>query len=176
MRIVLLTEQNSNTCFKLVKQLVTRIPESDLDIYFGKIERTKKSKIQRQIKNIKRNGLMWIPYRSAVAISNIFKRDRGNDNIPTLIGNILEYEKVTLKIVTSFDSKELWQEIGNNKYELGIVFGTGIIKKGLFTLPNNTLSAFVVALASKETCCCTLCWRNESGITSRNVSHRFIRW
>lgn len=137
MRIVLLTEQNSNTCYRLAKQLVTQIPESNLDIYFGKPERTKKLKIQRQIKNIKRNGLIWIPYRLSVAISNIFKKDRRNNNIPTLLGNILEHERVTLKIIPSYGSMELWQEIGENQYDLGIVFGTGIIKKGLFALPKK---------------------------------------
>lgn len=137
MRIVLLTSQNNNICYKMIKQVVTQIPGCNVDVYFEKLKRTKKSKIQRQINNIKKNGLMWIPYRLVVAAANMFKWKTANNDDPTLFGNIAKLDRVNLKIVPSYDSKELWQEIDQNKYDLGIVFGTGIIKKGLFTLPKK---------------------------------------
>ena len=137
MHIVLLTSQNSNTCLKLVKQVVTLNRECNLDIYFGKIQRTTKSKIQRQVNNIKRNGLLWIPYRLMIGVSKYFRWREKNKNAPTLLDNLSELERVTFKIIPSYDSKELWQEIDHRQYDLGIVFGTGIIKKELFTLPKR---------------------------------------
>jgi len=136
MRLVLLTSQNNNVNFELVKQIINEISECQLDIYFCKTIRSKKVLVQRQIKNIKRNGLMWVPYRLTVAFSDIFKKNNGENSTP-LLAKVIELRRVTLKIVPSYNSEELKKEIRDNQYDLGIVFGTGIIKKDLFSLPKK---------------------------------------
>lgn len=139
-RLILLTAIDADVCYKLVKNLVHQLPECHLDIYFEKAPKIFKLQLHAQKKHIKKNGLIWIPYRLLAEFFKIY--DKFNYRVKKvshsgLLANIDEVKRATLKIVPSFHSKDLWEEVRAKQYDLGIVFGTRIIKKELFCLPKK---------------------------------------
>ncbi len=137
MRIVLLTTRNDHIVLELVKNIIEKLPDCTIDILFERHSRKLKSRLRAQMRNISHNGLIWIPYRLAVAIMNGLGKRTKNINGTTLLSHVHEIPNVSLKIVSSYHSKELWKEVGIKGYDLGIVFGTRILKKELFSLPKK---------------------------------------
>ena len=140
MYLVLLTSQNNHVCFEIVKSITNQIPGCHLDIYFEKMPKKLKTRWRAQIRHIRRNGLIWIPYRLLYALFclyNAFKNYLKKESSQTLLSDIREMQRVTLNIISSFHSDKLWEEIKHKQYDLGIVFGTRILKKELFSLPKK---------------------------------------
>ena len=134
--IVFLTGVNSQTSLLLVQELINKFSEFEVSVLFEYPNKTFRSVVRGQIKNIKYHGLLWIPYRLCVAFVSLFSKIFAF-NKKEMAEKLLDNPDC-LSRVTFFENLSSQQAISlvNSKPSiLGIVFGTSILAEEMFSAP-----------------------------------------
>ena len=143
-RLLFLTSQNTPTAAAIIRELLTQCSDCTLDARFEMPRRTWKSRIKAQIKHLRKNGLLWIPYRVWAACRAVARESREMFFPTSKPRSLFDSEddlrlrfgvRFSLDVKENFHAEDFLRQVAEAKYDLGIVFGTRILKQCLFALP-----------------------------------------
>jgi len=133
-KIVVLTQVNSPETLELYSSLKQADWVESVHVIFHRAPSTLKKKLKAQAGHIKRNGLIWIPYRAWVFFRDrlITKAKDYDQYRERLLDVIPESDLITVPYINSKKTVKIIEELG---CKLGVVFGTKILKERVFSIP-----------------------------------------
>ncbi len=138
-KLLFLTSQNTPVCLRLVRALENANPDCSIDVFYERRKKTPVKVFKSQLKHLRHHGLLWIPYRMGLGVGGlcrfICKLVLNESSDGSLLGSWQDTERSSLETVSSFRSRSFVAKVKSGQYDLGIVFGTRIIKPALFNLP-----------------------------------------
>lgn len=143
-KLLFLTSQNTPTAAALIRALLVQCEDCSLDVRFEAPRRTWKSRFNAQVKHLQKNGALWVLYRIWVACLAVVEEIRGmffpvpkprslfdsEDDLRLRFGT-----RFSLDVTENFHAEDFLRQVAEKNYDLGIVFGTRILKRSLFALP-----------------------------------------
>ncbi len=137
-KIILLTQINSKESLDVYKAISQSKLIDQVDVLFHLPNPSLKSKFRSQLRNFKHHGPVWLPYRLYVALRNIFSTPRtDHSNTESLLNFIENQERSKVHFVSILNSKKTREILQTNNYNLGVVFGAGILKESVFSIPEK---------------------------------------
>lgn len=137
-KVIVLTKRRDAVAASLVRSLTRGLPDYRVSVLIETGARSSlKKKVLAQIRNIKKHGLIWIPYRLYLAVKGIFFKESASETEDVPPFNLLTQEGIEVKYVTNYHDEALINELKGEEYVLGVVFGTGILSPLVFEFPDN---------------------------------------
>ena len=138
-KIIVLTKRKDAIAANLVRSLDRELSGYRVSVLIETGARSSlKKKLLAQIKNIKKHGLIWIPYRLYLAIKGIFfKEENASQAEDVSPFDLLTQEGIDVRYVTNYHDEALINELKAEGCALGVVFGTGILSPLVFEFPDS---------------------------------------
>lgn len=133
-RLLFLTRQDTPAAVRLLESLARSFPTTTIDVLFERREVDFNGRIEAQLKHLRHHGPAWIPYRFFVAMASRLASGPESDEAGLRDVDANE-AKWSLVEVDDLHSEGTLQLVREGAYDLGIVYGTGILRKKLFQLP-----------------------------------------
>lgn len=130
--ILVLSSLDGEALRLLLAALVDELPGCGVDLVLLTRRQSLKNICNRQLRNLRYHGPLWIPFRLAVVLIELlrlFSGGRKRTALPPLPPS------VRVRKVGSFASSEFIEEVRTRGYALGVVFGAPILRRQLFSSP-----------------------------------------
>jgi len=140
-KLLFLTSQDSSASVEILRRLLKDLPDATVHLIFERRPRSFSARLRGQLRHLRKNGLLWIPYRLIVAVRDVVGSLLNSEPpTPGLLESLnsiasASNERFTFELVPDLHNQSLLQRIAGDGYELGIVFGTRILQRKLFSLP-----------------------------------------
>ncbi|MCB0346459.1 MAG: hypothetical protein KDD66_15175 [Bdellovibrionales bacterium] len=130
--ILVLSSQDSEQLRLLVTALANELPGYGVEVAILTRAPSLRRTLQRQWKNLRYHGLLWIPYRIFVFILELIRQLIGEGH---KVLTLPFPESARVRRVPSFTSQKFLKEVRAGAYQIGVVFGAPILRKELFSIP-----------------------------------------
>jgi methionyl-tRNA formyltransferase len=110
-----------------------------IQVLFEQPKRTLAMRLRAQWRHLRRNGLVWIPYRIYTFLSDALAVRHQTDR-PTLLNAVDDLTRefpgrFSVRVVQNLHDPAVLSDLRNAAPDLGVVFGTRILRATLFTIP-----------------------------------------
>jgi len=137
-KVIVLTKRIDSVVADLVRGMATELPDYRISLLIESGESSNlKKKLLAQVKNIKKHGFIWVPYRLYTAVKGFFIKEMGGYSEGKLPFSVLENEGMEIRYVANYHDEALINKLKEEGCVLGIVFGTGILSSSVFNIPDK---------------------------------------
>lgn len=133
-KIIILSKRDDNVVCDLAINIYNLIDDVQVTILFESTRKSLFKKIVGQYENIKKNGIIWLPYRFWIFLKDLltfYSREQiYNDKKECGINS--HQTRIRALKVNNYHSEETISFLRHEGFLLGIVFGTGILDSKVF--------------------------------------------
>src|SRR5438128_2163627 len=137
-QLLLVTSQNTPVALQLVRTLLGSDVHAHVQVLFERPTRTLRQRLRAQWRHLRRNGVIWVPYRVAAFVHDLFRKSEHVE--PTLLDALDDLrqafpDRFRALVVPNLHDAAVLADLRDAAADLGIVFGTRILQPKLFTIP-----------------------------------------
>ena len=136
--LLFVTSQNTAAALQIVRTLLASPVQPQVRVLFEQQVRTLRQRARAQWRHLRRNGLIWIPYRTAAFVGGMFRQSETSG--PTLLAALDDLPRsfpgrFTARVVSNLHDPAVLHDVREAAPDLGVVFGTRVLRAELFTIP-----------------------------------------
>jgi folate-dependent phosphoribosylglycinamide formyltransferase PurN len=136
--LLVVTSQDTLVALELVHRLLDGNAAQRIHLLFERRRPTPTARLRAQWRHLRRNGPMWIPYRVATLVSDALRAPGGRpQGLLAALDDLQRAfpDRFSARVVPNVHDPAVLADLREANPDLGLVFGTRILRAPLFTLP-----------------------------------------